>query len=36
MECKCVLANIDEGDREQIEVESVLLSQSIGSLGKFR
>ena len=36
VEYKCVHTNIDEGDREQIKVESVLLSQSIGSLGKFR
>jgi hypothetical protein len=36
VERECVLADVDEGDREQIKVESVLLSQSIGSLGKFR
>jgi hypothetical protein len=26
VERECVLANVDEGDREQIKVESVLLS----------
>jgi hypothetical protein len=31
-----VFADVDEGDREEIKVESVLLLQCIGSLGKFR
>jgi hypothetical protein len=36
VERECVLADVEEGDREQIKVESVLLSQCIGSLRKFR
>ena len=36
VEGECVFVDVDEGNHEQIKVESVLLSQSIGSLGKFR